>query len=231
MQTPQSTVKRITGYSLNRSHLLVNGRKRRNKVSSVCSWTTRASLFVMAIYATAIAASDRGPGQYVEKSPSGRYNIVQRYTEPKDAQDNQDLGAWEAVLHFADRSKPDATLATDSDRYLWPADYLISPDEQWILRLQKTGSGENSALLYHVNANGQVWRLEQRLDELAFAVATVGSHLSRSDYYHISVALVSWDIAAGLVHLKIFATPEDRANSPIDRKVVYDLRKHRMVAE
>jgi hypothetical protein len=188
-------------------------------------------LFVMAMYATALAESDREPGQYVDKSPTSRYSIVQRYVEPKGPQDNQDFGAWEAVLHFSDRSKPDATIAAEPDRYLWPSDYLISPDEVWILRLQKTGSGENSALLYHVDSNGQVWRLEQHLDDLALAVATTGSHFSRSDYYHISVGLVSWDIASGLLHLKIRATAEDKANPAIDHKVVYGLRRHRMVAE
>jgi hypothetical protein len=109
--------------------------------------------------------------------------------------------------------------------------YLISPDEQWVLRLQKTGSGENSALLYRVDSNGQVWRLEQHLDDLAFAVATGRSHLSRSDYYHIGVGLVSGDARAGLLHLKICATANDRANPSIDLKVVYNLRKHQMVAE
>jgi hypothetical protein len=191
----------------------------------------RASLFVMVMYATAIAASDRGPGEYINKSPSGRYSIIQRYIEPKNPPDNQDFGAWEAVLHFSDKSKPDATLSADPDRYLWPADYLISPDEQWILRLQKTGSGENCALLYHVDLNGQVWRLEQHLDDLAFAVATARSHLSRSDYYHIGVGLISWDVRAGLLHLEIDARPNDRENPSINLKIVYDLHKHKMVAE
>jgi hypothetical protein len=172
-----------------------------------------------------------GPSEYVDKAPSGKYSIVQRYIELKDPQDNQDFGVWEATLHFSDKSKPDATLAADPDRYLWPADYLISPDEQWILRLQKTGSGENSALLYHIQQNGQVWRLEQHLDDLAFAVATARSHLTRSDYYHISVGLVSWDVASGLLHLKIRASADDKANPSIDQKVIYDLRKNRMVAE
>jgi hypothetical protein len=69
------------------------------------------------------------------------------------------------------------------------------------------------------------------LDDLAFALATGGSHLSRSDYYHTSVGLVSWDIASGLLHLKIRASAEDKANPSIDRKVVYDLRKNKMVGE
>src|SRR5205807_3838890 len=96
-------------------------------------------------------AAEEGPKQYIDKAPSGRYSVVQRYVEPKDKENNLDFGAWEAVLRFSDKTKPDATLATDPDRYYWPAHYLISPDEQWILRLQKTGSGEISALLYHVN--------------------------------------------------------------------------------
>jgi hypothetical protein len=178
------------------------------------------------------ASAPNGQGQVVTKAPSGRYSIVQRYNKPKDdLQDKQDFGAWEAIVHFTDRSKPDATLAGDPDRYPWPATYCISPDEDWILRLQKTGSGENSAFLYHVDSNGQVWRLEQHLDDLAFAVVTARSHLSRSDYYHIGVELLSWNIAAGLLHLNISATAEDRDKPSIDRSVVYDIRKHRMVAE
>lgn len=190
----------------------------------------RPWLLVLLTCSLAVAA-DRGPGEYVDKAPSGEYSIVQRYIEPKDPQDNQDFGAWEAILHFADKSKSDATLAANPDRYLWPADYRMSPDEHWILRLQKTGSGENSALLYHVDSNGQVWRLEQHLDDLAFALVTAGSHLSRSDYYHIGVSLVSWDIGSGLLHLKIRASAEDRANPSIDRKVAYDLRKNKMLGE
>jgi hypothetical protein len=190
----------------------------------------RASLLLFTICGIASAA-DRGPGEYIDKAPSGKYTIVQRYIEPKDPQDNQDFGAWEATLHFSDKSKPDATLAAEPDRYLWPADYRISPDEQWILRFQKTGSGENSALLYHVDSNGQVWRLEQHIDDLALAVATAQTHLNRTDYYHIEAGLTSWDIASGRVHLKIRASAEDKANPSIDQKVVYDLRKHRMVAE
>jgi tRNA A58 N-methylase Trm61 len=99
------------------------------------------------------------------------------------------------------------------------------------LRLQKTGSGENAALLYHVNPNGQVWRLEQHLDDLAFAVATSASHLSRNDYYHIAVGLVAWDIKSELLRLKITASPEDKANPAINRAVVYDLRKNRMAPD
>jgi hypothetical protein len=153
-------------------------------------------------------------------APKGTYTITQQYAE-----------AWDATLHFRDASLGDAPLAADPDRYPWSATYLISPDDEWILRLQKTGSGENSALLYHVDSNGQVWRLEQHLDDLAFAVATAGTHFTRSDYYHMGVNLVSWDTASGRRRLKIRASAEDRANPSIDQKVVHDLRKHRMAAE
>ena len=164
----------------------------------------------------------------VTNAPSGSYLIEQRYIEE---QSGEDVGHWEAILRFSDRSKPDATLAADPDRYLWPATYLISPDEKWILRLQKTGSGENCALLYRVDLNGSVWRLEQHLDDLAFVVSTAGSRFSRSDFYHVTLTLVSWDMEKGLLHLRIRATAEDKGNASLDRKVVYDLRKHTMIVE
>jgi hypothetical protein len=188
----------------------------------------RPWLVILAASVAANAAT--GPTEYVTKATSGRYSIIQRYVEPESTQDNQD-GTWDAVLRFHDASQSDATLATGPEQYLWPGDYRISPDERWILRLQKTGSGENCALLYRVEANGQVWRLEQHLDELAFAIVTRGSHLSRSNYYHVLVDLVSWDMQSGLLHMKIMGTPEDTANPQIDHSVTYDFRKHTMVAK
>ena len=41
-------------------------------------------------------------------------------------------------------------IASDPDRYPWPAIYEISLDDHWIFRDQKTGSGTGIAFLYHV---------------------------------------------------------------------------------
>ena len=195
----------------------------------------RASFFVISVCATAMAA-EHGPGHYVEKSPRGRFTITQRWVKPdfiatdKDCNDS-DCG-WQAVLQFADKSKQEVTLAAHPEWYAWPAAYRISPDEQWIIREQKTGSGENALFLYRVGPDAQVWRMAQSLDDLIFATLLAPLHRTRDDYYHLEVAVVSWDLAAGRVHLKAYATPSDREQEPLrGRAVTYDLKKHVVTPE
>ncbi|MEI9998769.1 MAG: hypothetical protein WDO13_06150 [Verrucomicrobiota bacterium] len=44
----------------------------------------------------------------------------------------------------------------------WPGLYYIAPDDHWILRIQKTGSGDNTAYLYFLEKNGSLWRMSSR---------------------------------------------------------------------
>lgn len=190
----------------------------------------RASSFVIAMCATAMA-SEQGPGHYVEKSPSGRFTITQRWVKPDYIASNTDCNesdcGWQAVLTFADKSKRDVQLAAPPEWYVWPAGYRISPDEQWMIRDQKTGSGENAFFLYRITPDGQVWRLAEPIDDAVFAALLAPLHHTRDDYYHLQVALVSWDVAAGRVRLKAYPTPNDREHELIDgRAVMYDLNKH-----
>jgi hypothetical protein len=195
----------------------------------------RASLLVIAMCATALA-SEQGPAQYVEKSPSGRFTITQRWVKPDylatDADCTESDCGWEAVLQFADKSKAEVTLAAQPEWYSWPADYRISRDERWIIREQKTGSGENALFLYRLAPNGQLWRMAQHLDDLVFATLLAPLHRTRDDYYHLEVHLTSWDFAAGKVHLKAYATSNDRDETSIDgRRVMYDLRRQVVAPE
>ena len=175
-----------------------------------------------------VSASAFGWEPLVTTVPSGRYRIVQQYNAPKDKPDGD--GFWDTVLHFADHSKPDAILATAPDHYPWSADYHISPDEQWVLRIQKTGSGENSAFLYRVESSGRIWRSEQRLDDLACGTATAGSNLSRDDYYHVGVEFVSWDLSRQVLHLVIAGSPNDKGHPGLERKIDYRLKDGRTIA-
>jgi hypothetical protein len=173
-----------------------------------------------AILASSVAAED-APSTYTAKAPSGRFGITQHWVRPDYIATNTDCNAsdcgWEATLEFADKSKPQATLAAHPEWYSWPADYRISPDEQWILRDQKTGSGENAVFLYHVLPDGQVWRLAQHIDDLVWRALLAPLHRTRNDYYHLEVVLVSWDLAASKIHLKAFATSNER-----DEKTSFD---------
>jgi len=111
---------------------------------------TRAVVALVIALASAVSAAE----DEATESPHHTYRIVQHFAE-----------YWGATLHFRDTSRKDVSLASDPDRYPWPAIYEISPDEQWIFRDQKTGSGTGIAFLYHVEQNGRVWRMEQRLDD------------------------------------------------------------------
>jgi hypothetical protein len=189
-----------------------------------------ASFFAIAMGATALA-DEQGPGEYIEKSPRGRFTITQRWVKPDyiatDADcDDSDCG-WQAVLKFADNSKQEVTLAAHPEWYAWPAVYSISPDEQWIIRQQKTGSGESALFLYRIGPNAQVWRMAQPLDDLIFATLLAPKHRTRDDYYHLEVIVVSWALSTGRVHLRAYATPNDRDQEALrGRAVTFDLKKH-----
>ncbi len=183
------------------------------------------------MYATSIAAGDKAPSEFVEKSPSERFTVTQRWVKPdyiaSDTDCNDSDCGWQSVLEFADKSKRHVSLAAHPEWYVWPADYRISPDEQWIIRDQKTGSGENALFLYRITPDGQVWRLAETVDDVVFTALLAPLHRTRGDYHHLQVVLVSWDLAADRVHLKASATPNDRDHGAIrGRAVTYDLKKH-----
>jgi len=170
----------------------------------------RAVIALLAFACAATAAEDQ-----VTEAPKHTYRIVQHYAEN-----------WDAMLHFRDTSRSDVPLANDPDRYPWPAIYEISPDDQWIFRDQKTGSGTGIAFLYHVEQTGRVWRMEQRLDDLAFAYLTAHDHISRSDYYHVGAEFIAWDLPAQSLRFRVSGTAEDSSKPHLDRALTYHLCSH-----
>ena len=191
----------------------------------------RTASVIVVMIATAITAAEKAPSELVEKSPKGRFTVTQRWIKPDYIASNTDCNdpdcGWQAVLEFAYKSRRPLFLAAHPEWYSWPADYRISPDEQWIIRDQKTGSGENALFLYRIAPEGQVWRSAVPIDDVVFAALLAPLRRTRDDYYHLQVRVVSWDLAAGRVHLKAYATPNDREHEVIrDRAVLYDLEKH-----
>jgi hypothetical protein len=152
----------------------------------------------------------------ITTAPQGTYSITQHYA-----------GSWMATLHFQDASRSEALLAADPDRYPWPALYYISPNDEWIFRVQKTGSGENTAFLYHVERNGRVWRMAQRLDDLAFAWLA-REHVARERYFHTGIEFLAWDLQKQSVRFRLKGTPEEPGTQPLDRSFIYHLDSHQL---
>jgi hypothetical protein len=108
----------------------------------------------------------------------------------------------------------------------WPAFYYISPDERWILRIQKSGSGDNVSWLYQVETTNQrVWRMEEQLGVLGFAYLEKDPSLPHN-LYHTGIAFVSWDLKAGQLHFSIHGSDADQSGHGLDRRLTYSLRDH-----
>ena len=172
--------------------------------------TTRLLAVLLALAGAASAAEDE-----VTEAPRHTYKIIQHYA-----------GNWDAVLRFSAASRGDASLAGDPDRYPWPAIYEISPDDQWIFRDQKTGSGTGIGFLYHVEQIGRVWRMEQRLDDLAFAYLGAHDHFSRLDYYHVGLEFIAWDLPAQSLRFRLSGSSQRPGKPHLDRRLTYHLDSH-----
>jgi hypothetical protein len=89
--------------------------------------------------------------------------------------------------------------------------FYISPDDQWILQVQKSGSGENISLLYRLDPNGRLWRMEQRFGELAFAYLERSLGVSVADLYHTGIEFTGWNLKAGILRFTIRGSSTKRA--------------------
>jgi len=147
------------------------------------------------------------------RSPKGTFTITQ----------HQD-GNWTTKLHFAKGAHPNVALTDD---YPWPALFYVSPDERWILQIQKSGSGENISFLYRLEPNGRLWRMEQRFGELALAFLERARGIPLADLYHTGIEFEAWNPKRGLLQFTIRGSSVKRSGEGITMQMVYNLNEHR----
>ncbi len=145
----------------------------------------------------------------VTTSPRGTFQIVQHHD-----------GNWTQVLRFTGFHPRTIPL---EEGISWPALYYVSPDEQWVLRVQKSGSGDNIAFLYHLDEHGQFWRKEEQLGRFGFAFLAAQPGSPRN-LYHTGIDFDSWNLQAGQLRFSIHGSDADRSNKGVDRLLVYNLQ-------
>ncbi|WP_375311597.1 hypothetical protein WHZ77_32060 [Bradyrhizobium sp. A5] len=91
-------------------------------------------------------------------SPDGATGIEQYMREGKDF----DI-KWQAWARHGERM---TELKPEQD---YPAGFRFTPDSQWLVRMQKTGSGEQDLFLYHVENGAFVNATKTSLGDLAWA--------------------------------------------------------------
>lgn len=87
-----------------------------------------------------------------------------------------------------------STPSTDAVKlpaYHWKGIYHLSPDGRSLLRIQKTGSGDNIAILYSVDPSGRVSEVIG-FDDLIWKTSDKHSANKRAQLYHTGVSEVNW---------------------------------------
>ena len=164
---------------------------------------TRLLLALLVLAASAQAEDE------VTTSPRGTFKIVQHYD-----------GDWKQVLRFADGDTRTITL---EEGISWPALYYGSPDEQWGVRVQKSGAGDNISFLYHLDEHKQLWRREEQVGALGFVYLATQPGLPRN-LYHTGIEFESWDLKAGQFRFTISASDADQSGNGIHRSLAYKLQ-------
>ncbi len=151
-------------------------------------------------------------------SPKATYQIFQEAIKDGDSR------FWTTKLRFAKGKQECVTL---SYGICWPGDFYISPDEKWVLQIQKTGSGDNNGFLYLIEPNHRVWSMSETLCPLACEFLEHVTKFSKSDLYHTGIEFDAWDTKKGLLRFTLHGAKI--SGGRIERKLAYNLKEHTIV--
>lgn len=164
------------------------------------------------ILAIALAADATSFAEEAALAPSGAFSINQRYEN-----------GWEENITFRDPKIPTVSLAG----YPWRGLYSISPDERWILRIQKAGSGDNIAILYQLENNGRVLEVID-FNALLWTTSDRIARWKNSELYHTGVAEYKWSEASNRLHLTMRGSNANQSEHGIQVALTYELATHRL---
>jgi hypothetical protein len=157
------------------------------------------------------AAEERIAGEAPVTSPRGSFRITQRLDE-----------SWHTTLHFKKSGVPSIVFADD---YSWPGRFFVSPDDHWLLYIQKDASGSNISFLFRVEPSGRIWRMEQQFGAAAFTYLEQTHGLSTAHLYHTGIEFIGWDRSAAL-RFSIHASASQHGQAGVNERLIYDLTTH-----
>jgi hypothetical protein len=147
-------------------------------------------LFLIGALCAASAAGPAGPSaefkikeEHTFKSPDGTTTVEQYFKTDKD--DNYIWQFW------ARRSDSMALLGPEQEDYA--AGFRFTADSHWLVRMQKTGSGEASLYLYKLGPQGFVAATRKPLSDLAWAYLKTSPEwrkVKKDPEYHVSANLL-----------------------------------------
>jgi hypothetical protein len=154
------------------------------------------------------------------KASSGRFEVTQEYQSDSDQGDGEFL----EIVRFRDTGFPRVRLSGAA----WPGIYSISPNEQWLLRTQKTGSGESVAMLYRVEENGRVSEVVG-FDSILWGASDAASRLKQKELYHTGIAEAVWSEDIRFLEIVVRGSNASKSENGIECRIQYDLKSNRVV--
>jgi len=145
------------------------------------------------------------------KTSSGRFEVTQEYRED-----------FIETVRFLSPELP----AVQLPGFSWPGIYHISPDEHWLLRTQKTGSGDSVALLYRIEDNGRISEI-LGFDDLLWKTSDVASRLKEKELYHTGISEVRWAADSGSLAAVLRGSNAEKSEDGIEVELVYDLKSNK----
>jgi hypothetical protein len=160
------------------------------------------ALLVGALGLSAVRAEEPRPSDPIE-SPQHSYLILQHYWIKK---------GWSARVGFVNPSYAKVRLMPRG--LLWPAIYDISPDEHWILRIQKMESGENIGILYSV-VDGHVTEVLGFNDKL-WKAAEPKIRRPFTNFSHVGIVSAGWDQSSERLTVHLRGEPAEGGSGTAD---------------
>lgn len=164
-----------------------------------------------------VAALAHADERIAVKAASGRFEVTQEFQE-----DDQGHSEFLEIVRFQDKVFPNVQLTGWS----WPGVYHISPDECWMLRIQKSGSGASVGILYRLEKNGRVSEV-LGFNDLLWKISDQTSRLKTKDLYHTGVAEFTWSKNSGSLEIVLHGTNFDNPSDELKTRLTYDLKTHK----
>lgn len=165
-----------------------------------------------------VAATAQAEERIAVKTSSGRFEVTQEFQGHKD----QDIGEFLEIVRFRDKAFPNVRLTGVT----WPGIYDISPDEHWMIRTQKTGSGESIAILYHVEENGRVSEV-LGFNDMLWKISDQTSRLKHKDLYHTGVASIAWSKDSKSLDIVLSGGNNAKSEDGIETELTYEIETNK----
>lgn len=153
---------------------------------------------------------------------SGQFEVVQNYQSGQ----GQEQGEFIEAIRFSDAAISQVGLAN----FPWPGIYHISPDERWMIRTQKTGSGESIGILYQLEANGRVSEVIG-FNDLLWKVSDRTERLKKQELYHTKIAATHWSEDGKSLSVTLSGGNAAKSDDGFSSQITYDLESNKITLQ